>query len=340
MDYCSASQATFIRSGGIVFTQLHVRLFGMRHQELFDQVMGSGLRAWFDEQADNRKQAVAQQTRRFFFGMCAAVIAFIGIMALTPGDPMFGVFAGVMLSGAAWWYASLPVQAVSDQIKVRANEELGLALGLTYRTNELPSADFHLATQLGLLPSNPDKEDFFDFWTGRFGTSDGQLHEAHLQEYQDDGKRRTLETIFRGVIIGYQFARPFSSTTLVQADKGMFNGLANFVARFSDSPLEPVKMVHPDFENRFEVTTSDQVEARYLLHPAFCERLLETVRAFNGQNMRMAFAQGRVVIVIETKDLFESGGIDARGDEKRLATTIEQIGSLIDLTQTLNERPR
>ena len=70
------------------------------------------------------------------------------------------------------------------------------------------------------------------------------------------------------------------------------------------------------------------------------ERLMEMEAAFNGQNMRLAFAQGRVVVVIETDDMFESGGIEADGDDARFATTIDQLGSLIDLTQALNERPR
>jgi hypothetical protein len=247
---------------------------------------------------------------------------------------------GALIGGITWWVANLPVQAMSQQIKVRANEELGAALGLTYHPNGTPSSDFELATRMGLLPSNPDQADYSDFWEGMFGNSEGTLHEAHLQEYQQQGKHRRLVTVFQGVVMGYQFARPFSSTTLVRQDMGLLNGLFNFGSRMTGLKLEAVKMVHPDFERRFEVVSTDQVEARYLLHPAFCERLMEMEAAFNGRNMRLAFAQGRVVLVIETQDMFESGGIEADGDDARFATTIDQLGSLIDLTQTLNERPR
>ena len=312
----------------------------MKHQELFDRVMNGGLRAWLDAQSGNREVAKRSQSNRLLLGIGAATLVAFSVMAFFPDQFEFGLYGGAMIAFATWWYASLPVQAVSQEIKVRANEELGNALGLAFQASGEASNDFLLATQTGLLPSNADREDFFDFWTGRFGISDGQLHEAHLQEYRSNGKRRELVTVFRGVIIGYQFARPFSSTTLIKPDQGMFNGIANFAARFSSSSLEQVKMVHPDFENKFEVTTSDQVEARYLLHPAFCERLMDTVAAFHGQNMRLAFTQGRVVLVMETTDMFESGGIDSGGDDARFAKTIEQIGSLIDLTQTLNERPR
>jgi hypothetical protein len=312
----------------------------MKQEALFNQVMSRGLRAWLDEQAGARDHAKRQEIQRFALGAVAGAVVVLVAMAIFPEQQQFGFMAGAMIVAWAWHAASQPVREISEQIKVRANEELGAALGLSYQAYGEPSADFELATQMGLLPSDPDEAYFFDFWTGQLGTSEGQLHEAHLQEYRQNGKRRELVTVFRGVVIGYQFARSFSSTTLVKADQGMFNGLANWAARFSGLQLEPVKMVHPDFEEKFEVTSTDQVEARYLLHPAFCERLMETVDAFQGQNMRLAFVEGRVVMAIETNDLFESGGIDAEKDEARIARTIEQIGNLIDLTQTLNERPR
>jgi hypothetical protein len=312
----------------------------MRHQALFDHVMTSGLRDWLDSQATAREEAKRQNLQTLTIGMGIAVAVAIAVMAFMPSEPQNGLVAGALIGGITWWIANLPVQAITQQIKVRANEELGAALGLTYHPKGTPGSDFDLATRLGLLPAEPDHVDCSDFWVGKFGSSDGTLHEAHLQEYEQEGKRRRLVTVFRGVVMGYQFARPFSSTTLVRQDMGLLNGLFNFGSRLTGPKLEPVKMVHPDFERRFEVVTSDQIEGRYLLHPAFCERLMEMEAAFNGQNMRLAFAQGRVVVVIETDDMFESGGIEADGDDARFATTIDQLGSLIDLTQALNERPR
>ena len=312
----------------------------MRHQALFDHVMSNGLRDWLDGQSAAREEAKRRNLQILMVGMGLAAAAAIAVMAYMPDQAEFGFVVGALIGGITWWMANLPVQAMAKQIKVRANEELGAALGLSYHLDGTPSSDFELATRMGLIPSNPDQADYSDFWEGKFGESEGTLHEAHLQEYQGEGKNRRLVTVFHGVVMGYQFARPFTSTTLVRQDMGLFNGLINLGSRFTGLKLEPVKMVHPDFERRFEVVSTDQVEARYLLHPAFCERLMEMEEAFNGNNMRLAFAQGRVVVVIETRDMFESGGIDAEGDDARFATTIDQLGSLIDLTQTLNERAR
>lgn len=312
----------------------------MRHQALFDHVMSNGLRDWLDSQAAAREEAKRRNLQILMVGMGLAAAAAIAVMAYLPERAELGFVVGALVGGITWWIANQPVQAMSKQIKVRANEELGAALGLRYHLEGPASSDFELATRMGLLPANPDQSDFGDFWDGKFGNSEGTMHEAHLQEYQQQGKHRRLVTVFHGVVIGYQFARPFTSTTLVRQDMGLLNGLFNMGSRFTGLKLEPVKMVHPGFERRFEVVSSDQVEARYLLHPAFCERLMEMEAAFNGRNMRLAFVQGRVVVVIETEDMFESGGIDAQGDDARFATTIDQLGSLIDLTETLNERAR
>lgn len=312
----------------------------MRHQALFDHVMSNGLRDWLASQASAREEARRRNLQILMIGMGIAAAAAIAVMGFMPGQAEYGFVIGAVIGGITWWLANLPIQAISDQIKVRANEELGAALGLRYHLNGTPGSDYELATRLGLLPSSPDRADYRDFWEGTFGSAEGMLHEAHLQEYQGEGKRRRLVTVFRGVVMGYQFARPFTSTTLVRQDLGLLNGLSNLGSRLSGPKLEPVKMVHPDFESRFEVVSTDQVEARYLLHPAFCERLMEMEAAFNGHDMSLAFAQGRVVVVIETRDMFESGGIDAEGDDARFAATIDQLGSLIDLTQTLNERAR
>jgi hypothetical protein len=160
-----------------------------------------------------------------------------------------------------------------------------------------------------------------------------------MQEWQQSGKSRRLVTTFQGIVMGYQFARPFSATTTVMRDMSIFNAFGAMGAKWG-SNLERVRLVDPRFEEAFEVYSSDQVEARYLVHPVFCERLIEMERAFHGKNLRLAFTMGRVIVAIEADDQFETGGADAKGDEERVAQTIAQIEALLTLSRTLNERAR
>jgi hypothetical protein len=311
----------------------------MSDNNLFHRVMEAGLRQWLDEQAGVRAAAKAQEIQRFGIGLIGGVVVGSAVF-LTTNDIQFAFGAGGVLIAFAWNWAHAPVREVTQDIKFRANEELAAAMGIAYRPEAEPSADYNTATSMGFLPSSFDQSYYTDFWEGDFDGVNVNLHEAHLLEYRQSGKNRTLVTVFRGVIVGYPFMRDFQGTTLVQRDKGMFNGLVGFGKKVWGQGLEPVRMVDPDFERHFEVYSTDQVEARYLVHPAFCERLKDVQSAFHASNVQLMFQNGRVIIVLASDDQFESGGIDADGDEARIRETVTQLGSLIDLTKVLNERPR
>ena len=49
-----------------------------------------------------------------------------------------------------------------------------------------------------------------------------------------------------------------------------------------------VKLENPDFEKTFDVYSTDQIEARYLLSPSMMERLLALDREFN-KNITISF---------------------------------------------------
>ncbi len=307
----------------------------MRHQELFTQVMAKGLHAWLDSQSAARKKAVSARNLRFALGMAAAVVAVIFIQFRELDAYGFGQLA--ILGYFAWWFAQGPIVKFKRNVKVRANEALGAALNLKYRPDGPASCDFELATQLGLLPPKPAISRFRDHWFGTLGVSEGTIQEATLKGYRTDGGKGKLVTVFEGLVIGYQFAKPFTSTTVVIKDWEQKKDLGKWIRDAHGKTLEPVRMVHPEFERGYEVLSNDQVEARYLLHPAFCERLMEISPAFLGTNMRLAFSQGRVVIAIETSNMFESGGVKNEEINASLARTIDQLGSVIDLTMAVNE---
>jgi hypothetical protein len=310
----------------------------MKGPTLFDRVMDNGLRDWFAQQDQARAAGKEKKQTRYALSVGGAILA--GTAAyLYSSDVVFALFGAAMVVAGGFVWASNATAALELEIKAAANAEIARVLGLTYEYATSSSTDFRLATSLGLLPSNPDEEDHSDAWFGQLGELDLHLHESHLQEWVQRGKRRSLETVFHGVVLGYQFARSFSGTTIVQRDMGVLNALGAIGAKWGNS-LERVRLVDPRFESAFEVYGSDQVEARYLVHPAFCERLLEMEQVFDGKNLRMVFAQGRVVIVIETGNLFETGGLEASEDESRVAQTLGQIQSLLTLSQTLNERQR
>lgn len=311
----------------------------MPSDTLFNRVMDAGLADWLSGLETEREQAVAASLQRK--ALAALGSGGLALLAyLQSKDPILSAFIAFGLFGAAWGWVDGPVRALKRQIKQEANSALAAALGASFTPDAPPSADFRTAEAFGLVARDPDRADYTDLWEGAFGGLDITMHEAHLQEWQGSGRNRRLVTVFRGVVMGYRFARAFHGITVLQRDQGALSWLDDGRETLGGVAMERVRMVDPRFESVFEVFGTDQVEARYLVHPAFCERLIETEAAFHGTNLRLVFAEGRVVVVLDTQDWFESGGLDAAGDEARLRETIGQLGALLDLARTLNERAR
>ena len=99
-------------------------------------------------------------------------------------------------------------------------------------------------------------------------------------------------------------------------------------------------MVHPEFEDAFSVWTDDQVEARYLVHPQYIERLIGVEQGFGGQNVRALFKGGELAICIESGNMFESGSLDASEYRARIETCVGQFMTLVELADALNEPAR
>ena len=110
--------------------------------------------------------------------------------------------------------------------------------------------------------------------------------------------------------------------------------------RFRGHELSIVDQVHPSFEDVFDVYTDDQVEARVIVHPSFVEHLLAIEAAFEGDAVRAAFKEGKVIIAVESGNLFESGSLDSAGDHARAQEAAEQFASLAKLALAINQTER
>ena len=74
--------------------------------------------------------------------------------------------------------------------------------------------------------------------------------------------------------------------------------------------LRYVVLEDSKFSKRFKVYSKDQVEGRYLVTPAFMERLYNLKTEFGNRQTRCAFYDNRFMVAIETrKDFFEFGNI-------------------------------
>ncbi len=304
-----------------------------------DRLMADGLSEWLDEQTELREETRKTVRSRTIISLVAAGIAGLGVLIFV-GSPAFAFAAAVGLGAAGQFWAAAARDPVVRHIKQEMNTRIAAAIGCSFSHEAMPGPEFERARLYDLLPSY-DVSAFEDRWDGDFGGSAFALFEGHLQEWQGSGKHRRLKTVFQGVIITIRFARDFHGVTLIEraGNRMTLFGLRDSIT-IDERKLERVRMVDPRFEDEFTVWSDDPVEARYLVHPNYVERLIEIEQRFAGQEIRALFQGGELLIILEARNMFESGSLDAENDRDRMATTIEQISSLGELTVALNERPR
>lgn len=304
-----------------------------------DALMAGGLSDWLAQQQGARDGAIATSRSRTIKSLVAAAVLSLLTLVMV-GQVIWALFVGAGIAGAGQLWAYAARKPVINAIKHEMNSRIAAALDCTFSQRAAPGPEFELAKTFEALPSY-DTSSFEDDWRGTIGAMPFSLYECELQEWRGSGKNRRLETVFDGVIIAIGFARQFLGTTLVERDG---NHMTLFGLRDSFSAggvkLELVKMVDPRFERDFTIWSTDQVEARYLVHPEYVERLIGIENGFSGKKIRALFHAGNLIIILETNDLFESGSLDASADKNNMATTIKQFTSLANLANALNERPR
>lgn len=145
-----------------------------------------------------------------------------------------------------------------------------------------------------------------DYITGVYNGLNLIIADIRLRYTIGSGKSKTTETIFDGVFIECECKKKFKSTTVVRMDEGV---AGNFL-QINNLNLQNVKLEDTFFEQKFEVYSDDQVEARYLLTTAFMERLLKVQKrlkipvtcSFENEKMYIALHDSKNWFDIDLED--------------------------------------
>ncbi|MEO7247316.1 MAG: DUF3137 domain-containing protein [Novosphingobium sp.] len=308
-----------------------------------DALMAGPLGQWLAGQTQMREAARAKAAQIQMSAIGAAcVVAFLIVIA-SPLGVERALQAGLFIGVAGFGWAEWSKRSAISMIKGGINEAIAHALDMQYSLVVHPGAEFDLVRTFGLVPAF-ERSNFEDLWVGEVGDHSFQVYESKLEVERSNGKSSYWETVFDGSISTIGFARRFNGVTLVERAgqrKRLFGLLGEKDAiSLGGTQLGKVDMVDPRFGEEFAVWSNDQVEARYLVHPAYVEKLMAVESAFAGEKIRCLFNGGQLIVALESGNLFESGSLDASQDKARLEKTIDQFGTLVDLAQELNERAR
>jgi hypothetical protein len=308
----------------------------------FQRLYKERIEPCFAANESDRVAAVAQFKQRMWM-VAAITLALCTVAWMFTQEGGLVVVAFVLGGILGWAWAYGPLAKVGTTLKRQYCGALADAMGASFQMGGFAPPAFTRLRELRLVPSY-DRSNFEDLFHGAYKQSSFDLYEGHLETKHTDSKGRTRwSTVFRGQLIRMHFPRDFLGVTIVRRDAGVFNAFGG--GKSDGKKLERVRLVATEFEKAFEVWGTDQVEARYLLHPVMMERLIELERGLKGKRIRCAFEEGDLLVAVEGGNLFEPGDLfkplvdPARA--KRIVDEISGVVRVMDQVITAQaQRPR
>ena len=303
--------------------------------------MAGPLGQFLEEQRSVRADAKAQAWGRLWKSAVVAIPLMLAVLIFVPFDFVPKLWACGAVGTLILGWTRMPIHTATKRVKVGINEGIAAALGMTYSLDGDGGREFKLAKRFGLVPSH-QKANLEDFWSGELEGHTFMLHEAHLRKRRGSGKNRRWVTVFRGAIIRIGSGRSFHGTTLVHR-AGQHESWFGFGGKkdsvdFDGHRLDAINMVHPDFEDRFDVWSDDPVEARYLVDPLYVERLLALEDAFSGSGVCSLFVEGDIIVAVRGGNMFESGSINPEADRRMVENCARQLAAMGHLAKQVQER--
>lgn len=239
----------------------------------------------------------------------------------------FSAIGSVMVS--VFFYSRMAV--IRREAKEKLMPLLCDEIGLDYNVAPFSSA-IQPYDNLNIIPSY-DEKTLEDQISGHVEGIDFNLLEATLVNVSRDSKgRETRTTVFQGFLVEFDFHKEFNGETIITKDKTV---IGNFLTGWAKSG-DKVKLEDPNFEREFEVHSTDQVEARYLLTPCFMERLLQFKCLPSVKELQLAFSEGRIYMAIRRKGNAFEGGSFNLNDPKLIEQNIKDIAVIFDVVTELN----
>lgn len=284
------------------------------HEKGFAAHYEEHLRPRVEAYETRRLSALAQHRKRLMIavpaGAAVLVLAYVFGTNMESGNAL--EFIGVVVVGCLWllWrYVNGPKREYANSIKTEIFPLILKFVG-DFRYSATVASRIPQFKDYGIVPGH-DNEHSEDGVQGRYKGVDIDLFETRLTQTRGTGKRRRTETVFKGALISLSMNKFFKGKTVVLRDSGaILNWLTD---KFSD--LETVRLEDPRFERKFEVRSSDQIEARYLLTTSFMERLMDLQESFGGRGLQCSFYRNRLVLMVAIRrNMFEPGPITRRED--------------------------
>jgi hypothetical protein len=151
--------------------------------------------------------------------------------------------------------------------------------------------------------------------------------------------RRQTQLLFSGFFMVAEFSKHFTGTTLVVPDAEDDNAMGGLGLSGTQSWLNKdkrVKMDSPLFEKRFNVYSSDPIEAHYLLTFSMMERILELQNMVGMKPLYLSFNGGHIYLAIAyPNELFTPSVFHSLKEYKTVLEYLTTIRNSLAIIETL-----
>jgi len=286
--------------------------------------------------------AMEQQRRRYLHFLFAgtlvatAAVTFLGWPFTNAGNAAYFMVAIATLLPVAILYLIL------DHFYRRGTKRsftagLTAATGFAYHPDGL--FDMPEIARHKILPPHhiARREDGFEGFYRGVAIS---LQEIILSDMvPDPGQRRRRkreQTVFWGVLIRLKIKRPVGGHTVVMPSSALQTFLRT---RFSD--FAPVRLVSNRFSKKYDVMSTDQIEARVVLNPAFMERFMEARKILRAKWAEVSFLDNEILFAVQRfRPVFEPPPLWQPVTTARLSRRADELTIVFRMIDVLKLNPQ
>ena len=268
--------------------------------------------------------------------ICAAIFLVVGVIALLilKLEGIFGPIVIVVISVIIF------ITCINNKSKIFSSfykEEVVDEIIHAFCPNATYSPNAGVGEELfrnSRLFTSPDRYHAEDLIEGCLDKTSFICSEVHAEERRTrstkNGVQYYWEDIFKGFLFIADFHKEFQGETTVLRD-------SFFKIKMGASR---VKMENPDFEKVFDVFSTNQIEARYLITPSMMERMLKLDSNFK-KGITISFRNSTILVAIpDSKNRFEADVWSSLSDMSILKSDFAVLQSLLDIVDELNLNTR
>jgi hypothetical protein len=234
-------------------------------------------------------------------GALGGAALLIAIRFRLPAD-LIWMIGFATLSGIGWLYYA-PYLHAQKVFKSILMPQIVKCVDPHLKYNPMSNFSTRTLRASQLIPISYTGFNADDEFSGKIKHIQFGFRDLKLTVQKGSGKNKRTVEVFQGAVFDFCYPKNFSAHTVIHKDKiesmtggyvaGLFQDLKQSV-----SHLKRVQLEHPDFEKQFQVLSTDQQEARYLITPKAMELMMAFTNEF-GDNSHFSFYQNRFYVAIE-----------------------------------------